>query len=135
MSTAALDLPAAAPAPVRVRYAPSPTGALHLGGLRTALYNYLFARAHGGAFLLRIEDTDRTRHVPGSSEALVRALAWCGLRHDEGPGVGGPHAPYVQSQRLALYSTHIKTLLDNGSAYRCFCPPEKLVAFSSTQVS
>ena len=88
---------------IRVRFAPSPTGYLHVGGLRTALYNYLFARKHGGTFVLRIEDTDQTRFVPGAIEKLIDSLEWAGLDYDEGPGVGGPHGPYRQSERLALY--------------------------------
>ena len=133
-------------AAVRVRYAPSPTGSLHLGGLRTALFNYLFARASGGTFILRIEDTDRKRFVPGSVEALARALRWCGLQYDEGPDVElvpaatteSAHAascgPYVQSERLPLYVAAANELLDSGSAYRCFCPPERLSALREEQV-
>lgn len=88
---------------VRVRFAPSPTGYLHLGGLRTALYNYLFARHSGGKFLLRIEDTDQTRLVPGATERLIEDLLWAGIEIDEGPGFGGAHGPYIQSQRRELY--------------------------------
>lgn len=87
----------------RVRFAPSPTGYLHLGGLRTALYNYLFAKSRGGVFILRIEDTDQTRKVEGSVEALVRDLQWAGIECAEGPGFGGNHGPYVQSERLQIY--------------------------------
>ncbi|NBB75183.1 MAG: glutamate--tRNA ligase, partial [Bacteroidetes bacterium] len=84
---------------VRVRFAPSPTGLLHIGGLRTALYNYLFARQHDGTFILRIEDTDRTRYVESAKQDILDALEWAGLGYDEGPAVGGPHAPYYQSER------------------------------------
>lgn len=119
---------------VRVRYAPSPTGFLHLGGLRTALYNHLFAAQRGGAFVLRIEDTDRTREVPGAAESLLTALEWCGVTPDEGPGrIGGPHGPYVQSERLDIYKDHVDTLLDSGWAYRCFCTADRLEALRRDQ--
>jgi glutamyl-tRNA synthetase len=111
---------------VRVRFAPSPTGYLHVGSLRTALYNYLFARRHGGVFVLRIEDTDRSRYIPGAVEKLIEALHWTGLAYDEGPDAGGPHAPYFQSQRLAHYQAAVARLLETGAAYRCFCTPERL---------
>jgi glutamyl-tRNA synthetase len=121
---------------VRVRYAPSPTGALHLGGLRTALFNYLFARRHGGAFLLRIEDTDRARAVPGSVEAILGALRWCGLTPDEGPdALGGGAGPYVQSERLPLYAAAAAQLLASGAAYRCFCGPQRLAALREAQAA
>ncbi|KAF9425212.1 Glutamyl-tRNA synthetase, partial [Podila epigama] len=110
----------------RVRFAPSPTGYLHLGGLRTALYNYLLARQGGGACLLRIEDTDQTRYVPGATESLIRALEWAGIKFDEGPTIGGPHEPYQQSKRLPIYKQHADMLLQRGHAYRCFCSPERL---------
>lgn len=113
-------------APVRVRYAPSPTGYLHVGGLRTALYDYLLARRHGGQWILRIEDTDRTRHVEGAEEAMMAALRWCGLQWDEGPDCGGPYGPYRQSERLPLYRDAADRLLDAGHAYRCFCTPARL---------
>ncbi|GAA5795598.1 hypothetical protein HPULCUR_000959 [Helicostylum pulchrum] len=112
--------------PARVRFAPSPTGQLHLGGLRTALFNYLLAKKTGGQFILRIEDTDQTRYVEGAVENLVKALDWAGLTHDEGPEKGGPHSPYYQSQRTELYSTHAQQLVESGHAYRCFCTPERL---------
>ncbi|KAG0332199.1 Glutamyl-tRNA synthetase [Podila humilis] len=112
--------------PPRVRFAPSPTGYLHLGGLRTALYNYLLARQGGGQCLLRIEDTDQTRFVPGATESLIRALEWAGVKFDEGPTVGGPHEPYQQSKRLDIYRKHADTLLEHDHAYRCFCTPERL---------
>lgn len=111
---------------VRVRFAPSPTGFLHVGGLRTALYNYLFARQKHGAFVLRIEDTDRTRYVEGAVESLIKTLEWAGLEYDEGPLKNGPFGPYAQSERLPLYTAHIDTLLNGGTAYRCFCTPERL---------
>jgi glutamyl-tRNA synthetase len=113
-------------APIRVRFAPSPTGYLHVGGLRTALYNYLFARKQGGTFVLRIEDTDQSRFVPGAIEKLIESLRWTGLDYDEGPGVGGPHGPYRQSERLSLYLEAAERLLAAGAAYRCFCTPERL---------
>src|ERR1041385_1339556 len=112
--------------PVRVRFAPSPTGFLHVGGLRTALYNFLFARRQGGVFVLRIEDTDRARYVEGAVERLIRTLAWTGLAYDEGPEKGGPFGPYIQSERLDLYRDHVNRLLNKGDAYRCFCTHDRL---------
>ncbi|MEW6511452.1 MAG: glutamate--tRNA ligase [Bacteroidota bacterium] len=111
---------------VRVRFAPSPTGYLHVGGLRTALYNYLFARKHQGTFILRIEDTDRTRLVEGAVENLIDTLRWAGLEFDEGPGKGGPDAPYVQSERLPIYREHAERLLRERKAYYAFDTPEEL---------
>ncbi|KAI0662347.1 glutamyl-tRNA synthetase [Cubamyces menziesii] len=111
-----------------LRFAPSPTGALHLGGLRTALYNYLYARKTGGKWILRIEDTDRARTVPGAVEGIQSALEWAGLEYDHGPGKAGPHGPYYQSERLDLYRTYANKLLESGHAYRCFCSPDKLAA-------
>ncbi|KAG8905932.1 Glutamate--tRNA ligase mitochondrial [Tulasnella sp. 403] len=111
---------------VRLRFAPSPTGALHLGGLRTALYNYLTARRLGGTFTLRIEDTDRTRLVPGSVDNIIKGLQWAGIEYDHGPRVGGPDGPDQQSERLDLYRYHASKLLESGRAYRCFCTPETL---------
>ncbi|KAI8364334.1 glutamyl-tRNA synthetase [Choanephora cucurbitarum] len=113
-------------APARVRFAPSPTGQLHLGGLRTALFNYLLAKKTGGQFILRIEDTDQTRYVEGAVENLIKALKWAGVPHDEGPEIEGPHAPYYQSQRTELYREHAHQLIESGHAYRCFCTPERL---------
>ncbi|KAG0267780.1 Glutamyl-tRNA synthetase [Actinomortierella ambigua] len=110
----------------RVRFAPSPTGYLHLGGLRTALYNYLLAKKTGGQCLLRIEDTDQTRYVPGATESLLRAFDWAGIRFDEGPTIGGPHEPYEQSKRLDIYHKHVGQLLHDGHAYRCFCSSDRL---------
>lgn len=114
--------------PERVRFAPSPTGELHLGGLRTALYNYLLARATGGQFILRIEDTDRGRTVDGAAGRLLEALEWAGIQPDEGPGGGGGgrHGPYVQSERLAGYRAAADGLLESGLAYRCFCSTFRL---------
>ena len=102
---------------LRVRFAPSPTGALHIGGVRTALYNYLFARKMGGKFLLRIEDTDQARFVPGAEQYILDSLAWLGISPDEGVGVGGPHEPYRQSERKDLYKAYADQLLANGKAY------------------
>ncbi len=112
----------------RVRFAPSPTGPLHIGGLRTALFNYLFAKKHGGKFILRIEDTDRTRFVPGAEEYIVESLSWCGIDADEGIGAGkqGPYGPYRQSERKDLYGAFAEKLLDLGSAYYAFDTPEEL---------
>ncbi|MEL7161758.1 MAG: glutamate--tRNA ligase family protein, partial [Bacteroidota bacterium] len=106
--------------PVRLRFAPSPTGPLHIGGLRTALYNYLYARQKGGVFLLRSEDTDQKRYVAGAEEYIRKALAWCGISPDEGPEQGGNYGPYRQSERRELYAEHVKTLLKNGTAYYAF---------------
>ena len=112
--------------PVRVRFAPSPTGHLHLGGLRTALYNWLFARAHGGAFILRVEDTDQGRLVPGAAREVEEVLAWAGMPPDESPLAGGGFGPYSQSQRLELYREHVEQLIATGHAYRCFCSNKRL---------
>ncbi|MFH1193432.1 MAG: glutamate--tRNA ligase [bacterium] len=113
---------------VRVRFAPSPTGFLHIGGLRTALYNYLFAKKNHGKFILRIEDTDRERLVPGGVENIINTLKNSGLDYDEGPGKGGKYGPYIQSERLALYTKFVQQLLDSGSAYYCFCSLEELTS-------
>lgn len=111
---------------VRVRFAPSPTGHLHLGGLRTALYNYLFAKSCNGKFVLRIEDTDQTRLVPESEKKLEHDLNWFGIYPDESPMVGGPYGPYKQSERLELYRNQVKHLLENKTAYYCFCSERRL---------
>lgn len=111
---------------VRVRFAPSPTGGLHLGGVRTVLYNYLFARANDGDFILRIEDTDQTRFVPGAEEYIMECLKWCGLSPDESPVVGGPYAPYRQSERKAIYREYAMQLIGQGHAYYAFDTPEEL---------
>jgi glutamyl-tRNA synthetase len=116
---------------IRVRFAPSPTGPLHIGGVRTALFNYLFAKHHGGDFLLRIEDTDQTRYVPGAEEYIMEALDWCGIRIDEGPREGGVHAPYRQSERKALYAAYAQQLIDSGHAYYAFDTTEELDALRS----
>ena len=121
--------------PVRVRFAPSPTGYLHVGGARTALFNWLFARAQGGQFLLRIEDTDQTRYSPDALHDLLRDLKWLGLQWDEGEGVGGPHGPYTQSQRLPLYQKAAEELIAKGAAYRCFCSAERLEALRAEQTA
>jgi glutamyl-tRNA synthetase len=113
---------------VRVRFAPSPTGGLHLGGLRTVLYNYLFAKQQGGDFILRIEDTDQTRYVPGAEEYIYETLAWCGLQPDESPKSGGPFAPYRQSERKTSYRKYAEQLVEKGHAYYAFDTPEELDA-------
>lgn len=110
----------------RVRFAPSPTGYLHVGGLRTALYNYLFAKHNNGTFILRIEDTDRTRLVEGAVENLIDTLKWAGLEYDEGPFVGGNYGPYIQSERLDIYKKYVDELIKSGKAYYCFCSSERL---------
>lgn len=114
--------------PVRVRFAPSPTGPLHIGGVRTALYNYLFARRHGGKMILRIEDTDSTRFVPGAEDYINEALAWLGIGIDEGVREGGPFGPYKQSERRDIYRRHVQDLLDADKAYIAFDTPEELEA-------
>ena len=111
--------------PARVRFAPSPTGRLHIGGARTALYNYLLARQTGGQFILRFEDTDRKRFQPEAETEIMEGLRWLGVEWDEGPDKGGPHAPYRQSERKALYKDYAEKLIDKGHAYRCFCTPQR----------
>jgi glutamyl-tRNA synthetase len=118
---------------VRVRYAPSPTGDFHVGGARTALFNYLFARHHRGSFILRIEDTDQKRFNPEALGWLQRGLRYLGLDWDEGPGIGGAYGPYTQTERLEIYRRYCAQLLDGGSAYCCFCTPERLEAASKAQ--
>ena len=110
----------------RVRFAPSPTGPLHIGGLRTALFNYLYAKKNGGNFILRMEDTDQNRYVDGSEEYIQESLEWCGLLPDEGPNNGGDFGPYRQSERKCLYEKYIQILLNNGSAYYAYDTPEEL---------
>lgn len=112
--------------PARTRFAPSPTGHLHLGGARTALYAYLLAKKTGGQFLLRIEDTDIKRTVPGAEQEIMDGLRWLGLNYDEGPDIGGKFGPYRQTERREIYQAHAKTLVENGHAYPCFCTPEHL---------
>ena len=127
---------------VRVRFAPSPTGFLHIGGLRTALFNYLFARHNNGIFILRIEDTDRTRYVEGATENLISILNWCELDYDEGPYLDengkiyqkGDFGPYIQSQRIEIYKKHAEELLKKGLAYRCFCTPQRLEELRKIQL-
>lgn len=113
---------------VKVRFAPSPTGALHIGGVRTALYNYLFARQHGGDFVFRIEDTDSNRFVPGAEEYIIESFRWLGIKFDEGVSFGGEHGPYRQSERRAIYRKYVDQLLDAGKAYIAFDTPEELEA-------
>ncbi|HEX9251252.1 MAG TPA: glutamate--tRNA ligase [Ignavibacteriaceae bacterium] len=117
----------------RVRFAPSPTGYLHVGGLRTALYNYLFAKRNNGTFVLRIEDTDRNRYVEGAVENLIKALNWAGLNYDEGPEAGGNYGPYMQSERLDIYKKYADELIEKGKAYYCFCSPERLKTLKEEQ--
>jgi glutamyl-tRNA synthetase len=113
---------------VRVRFAPSPTGGLHLGGVRTALFNYLFAKQHGGTFVLRVEDTDQTRFVEGAEQYILDCLAWCGITPDEGPHTGGQYAPYRQSERKSIYREYAEKLVAHGHAYYAFDTPEELDA-------
>ena len=111
---------------VRVRYAPSPTGLQHIGGVRTALFNYFFARSKGGKFILRIEDTDRERFSEESLNDLYETLEWLGIEWDEGPVKGGPYGPYIQSERSELYREYADKLVGEGKAYYCFCSSERL---------
>ena len=121
--------------PVRVRFAPSPTGEPHVGNIRSALFNWLFARVSGGTFILRIEDTDQARLVPGALEAILEGLEWLGLDWDEGPRKDGPYGPYVQSERQAqgVYQRHADWLIEQGRAYSCYCTPERLDAMRKAQ--
>jgi len=111
---------------VRVRFAPSPTGGLHLGGVRTVLFNYLFAKKHGGDFILRIEDTDQTRFVPGAEDYIIQTLNWCGMTPDESPVKGGPYAPYRQSERKENYKQYATQLIEAGHAYYAFDTPAQI---------
>ncbi len=111
---------------IRTRFAPSPTGYMHIGNLHTALFEWLFARHHGGQFVLRIEDTDEARHTPEAVTVIYEGLRWLGLDWDEGPDVGGPYAPYIQSERVDIYRHYLARLLEQGLAYECFCTPEEL---------
>ena len=111
---------------IRVRFAPSPTGPLHIGGVRTALYNYLFAKKQGGKMILRIEDTDQNRFVPGAEEYIFESLSWCGINFDEGVREGGPFAPYRQSDRKSIYRDYALQLIESGNAYYAFDTPEEL---------
>jgi len=119
---------------VRVRYAPSPTGFPHVGNIRTALFNWLFARHHGGKFILRIEDTDVARRVEGAVEVILESLRWLGLDWDEGPEVGGEHGPYFQSQRLQIYQPIAQRLVEEGQAYLCYCSPQELEQMRQEQI-
>ncbi|HID86769.1 MAG TPA: glutamate--tRNA ligase, partial [Anaerolineae bacterium] len=118
---------------VRVRFAPSPTGYLHVGGARTALFNWLFARHHNGVFILRIEDTDRTRYREDALDDIMEGLRWLGLEWDEGPEVGGDYGPYFQSQRLDIYQEYARKLVESGHAYYCYCSPERLAQLREEQ--
>ena len=120
--------------PVRVRFAPSPTGRTHLGSGRTALFDYLIARQTGGQFILRIEDTDQKRYVKGAEEELIHSLRWLGLQWDEGPDVGGPYGPYRQSERREIYWEHARWLVEHGHAYYCFCSPQRLEKVRQEQI-
>ena len=113
---------------IRVRFAPSPTGPLHIGGVRTALYNYLFAKKHGGDFLLRIEDTDQKRYTKGAEDYIVETLKWFGISPDEGPQSGGDFGPYRQSERKPMYKKYAVQLVEEGKAYYAFDTPEDLEA-------
>src|SRR5579871_5614463 len=117
----------------RLRFAPSPTGFQHIGGFRTALFSWLYARHTGGQFILRIEDTDTARTVEGAVDDLLKGLDWFGMDFDEGPIVGGPYGPYYQTQREALYRYYADELIKRGGAYRCYCTPERLDAMRKEQ--
>lgn len=119
---------------VRVRYAPSPTGFPHVGNIRTALFNWLFARHNGGSFIVRIEDTDVARSVEGAVDTILEALRWLGIDWDEGPGVGGDYGPYFQSERLSLYQSAARRLVEQGDAYYCYCTPERLEEMRAEQM-
>ena len=117
-----------------MRFAPSPTGFLHIGGARTAFFNWLFARHHGGTFILRIEDTDRTRYQPQALDDILTSLRWLRMDWDEGPEVGGEFGPYFQSERLTLYRQYAEQLIREGHAYRCYCSSERLEAMREEQM-
>src|SRR3954467_11863606 len=110
---------------VRVRFAPSPTGYLHIGGARTALFNWLYVRRHGGTFVLRIEDTDAERSSADMVTGILESLTWLGLDWDEGPGIGGLHGPYFQTERAAIHRDAVEQLLTAGTAYRCYCTTDE----------
>src|SRR6266850_6440087 len=120
---------------VRVRFAPSPTGSLHIGSVRTTLYNYFFARQNKGTLVLRIEDTDQDRLVEGAVDSIYDGLGWLGVTWNEGPREGGPHAPYIQSERLPSYQKHAQQLVDGGTAYFCFCSKERLASLRAQQAA
>ena len=118
---------------VRTRFAPSPTGFMHIGNLRTAIYTYIIAKKYGGDFILRIEDTDQERYVDGAVEKIYETLNVCGLKWDEGPDVGGPVGPYIQSERMATYKEYALKLVEEGKAYYCFCTKERIDAMHKAQ--
>ena len=118
---------------LRVRFAPSPTGALHIGSVRTTLYNYFLARQSEGTLILRIEDTDQERLVPGAIDSIYDGLHWFGVQWDEGPREGGPHAPYIQSERLPLYQERAQELVGTAAAYVCFCTKDRLEQMRAAQ--
>ena len=120
---------------VRVRFAPSPTGFLHIGSARTALFNYLFAKANNGIFILRIEDTDRERSLKIYEDDILEGLKWLGLNWDEGPEIGGDYGPYYQSQRIEIYQQYLERLISEDKAYRCFCTKEELTALKQEMQS
>ena len=122
-----MNMPITNPA-IRTRFAPSPTGFMHVGNLRTALYEYLIAKSLGGTFVLRIEDTDQERYVEGAVDIIYKTLKTAGLVHDEGPDIGGEFGPYVQSERMELYKPYAEELVKNGHAYYCFCSKERLAS-------
>src|SRR5262245_54279230 len=121
------------PSATRTRFGPSPTGLQHIGGFRTALFSWLLAQHTGGQFLVRVEDTDTARSVPGAIAALLGGFEWLEMDWDEGPVVGGPYGPYFQTQRQALYGASASRLIETGAAYRCFCTPERLQAVREAQ--
>ena len=118
---------------IRLRFAPSPTGFLHIGNLRTALFGYLIAKSQGGKFILRIEDTDEKREVEGAVKSLLDILTWVGIGFDEGPEIGGDFGPYIQTERLEIYKKYSAQLLEEGKAYRCFCSAERLEEMRNKQ--
>lgn len=120
---------------VRVRYAPSPTGHLHIGNARTALFNYLFARSQNGQFIIRIEDTDKKRNIAGGEESQLKYLKWLGMDWDESVDVGGEYGPYRQSERNDIYAKYYNELLDKGLAYKCYCTEEELEAEREEQMA
>ena len=119
---------------IRVRFAPSPTGFVHVGSLRTALYNYLFAKHHKGTFILRVEDTDQTRYTEGAVENLLDTLKWSCLHYDEGPGKEAKYGPYYQSERTEIYKKYAGELVQNGNAYPCFCTADRLELMRQDQI-
>src|SRR5512145_2186589 len=121
--------------PVRVRFAPSPTGRMHIGNARSALYPFLLARRTGGTFILRIEDTDQKRYDPNAEKELIEGLRWLGLNYDEGPDIGGPNAPYRQTERRAIYHQHAWQLVEKGHAFPCFCTPDRLAQVRQEQMA